>query len=172
MIYHVKKITVCLSVPFTPFSLCSHHGIIMKFSRVITNDRSDVYAKVQGQKSKVKVAEIKTQINCFGTITPVWFHIWWWNDAQSLTLFRSGALVKFQGHTAKKNRRFQPKLGISGLYLQFEITDDYGMMHKDWHSIEEVPYCFSMLSVKFPGHRTVTPVRIHRWLWNDVQIFK
>ena len=39
-------LSVCLSVPFTPFSLCSHHGIIMKFSGVITNDRSDVYAKV------------------------------------------------------------------------------------------------------------------------------
>ena len=29
-----------------PFSLSSHHRIIMKFSGVITNDRSDVYAKV------------------------------------------------------------------------------------------------------------------------------
>ena len=25
-------------------------------------------------------------------------------------------------------------------------------MHKDWSSIEEVPYCFSRLSVKFQGH--------------------
>ena len=96
-----KKITVCLSVclslPASPFSLCFHHGIIMKFSGVITNGRSHVYAKVQGQRSKVKVTEIKTQISRFGTITPVWFHIiWWWNDAQSLILFRSGALLIFK----------------------------------------------------------------------------
>ena len=61
----------CLSVPVTPFSLCSRHDIIMEFSGVITNDRSDVYAKVQGQRSKVKVTEVKTQISRFGTITPV-----------------------------------------------------------------------------------------------------
>ena len=26
------------------------------------------------------------------------------------------------------------------------------MMHKAWHSIEEVPYCFLSSSIKFPGH--------------------
>ena len=40
-------LSVCLSV--TPFWLCSHHLIITKFSGVITNDRSDVHAKGQGQ---------------------------------------------------------------------------------------------------------------------------
>ena len=47
-----SKTSVRLSV--TPFWLCSHHRIIMKFSGVITNDTSDVNAK--GQRSKVKVA--------------------------------------------------------------------------------------------------------------------
>ena len=32
-----------------PCWLCSHHRIIMKFSGVITSDRSDVHAKGQGQ---------------------------------------------------------------------------------------------------------------------------
>ena len=45
--------SVRLSV--SPFSLCSNHYIIMKFSGVITNDRSDVHVKGQGQRSKVKV---------------------------------------------------------------------------------------------------------------------
>ena len=36
----------------TPFSLCSHHHIIVKFSGVITSDRSDVHAKCQGQRSR------------------------------------------------------------------------------------------------------------------------
>ena len=70
---------VCLSV--TPFSLCSHHRIIMKFIKVITNDGSDVYEKTQGQRSKVKVTEVTTQLNRFQTVTPVLIHKWWWNDA-------------------------------------------------------------------------------------------
>ena len=43
-------LSVCLSV--TPFWLCSHHHIIMKFSGVITNDQSKVHAKGQGQRSR------------------------------------------------------------------------------------------------------------------------
>ena len=47
----------------------------------------------------------------------------------------------------KKNRQFLPKLSVSG--LQFEFTDGFEMMHKASRSIEEVPYCFSMSSIKF-----------------------
>ena len=82
----------------------------MKFSWVITNDRSDVHAKGQGQRSKVKVTEVNIQLNRFRTVTLVWIHIWWWNDAYSLMMLRRGAFcfswssVKFQGHTALKPR--------------------------------------------------------------------
>ena len=62
-------LSVCLSV--TPFSLCSGYRIIMKFSGVITNDKSDVHVKGQGQRSKVKVTEVNTQLNRFRTVTPV-----------------------------------------------------------------------------------------------------
>ena len=87
--------SVCLSVrpSVTPFSPCSHHRIIMKFSGVITNDKSDVHAKGQGQRSKVKVTEVNTQLNRFRTVTLVWIHIWWWNDANSLIMLRRGALL-------------------------------------------------------------------------------
>ena len=61
--------SVCLSV--TPFSPCSHHRIIMKFSGVITMVKSDVHAKGQGQRSKVKVTEVNTQLSRFRTLTPV-----------------------------------------------------------------------------------------------------
>ena len=61
--------SVRLSV--TPFGLCFHPRIIMKFSRVITNDRSDVHGKGQGQRSKVKVTEVTTQLSGFRTVTPV-----------------------------------------------------------------------------------------------------
>ena len=67
------RLSVCLSV--THFSLCSHHRIIMKFSGVITNDKSDVYAKGQGQRSNVKVTEVKTQFSRFRTVTPVRMHM-------------------------------------------------------------------------------------------------
>ena len=108
--------SVCPSV--TPFSLCSHHRIIMKFSGVITNDRSDVHAKGQGQRSKVKVT---TQLNRFRTVTPVWIHIWWWNYTYSLMLLMRGALLFFKvirqisRSQGAKNRRIWPRLGGSGL---------------------------------------------------------
>ena len=72
-------LSVCLSV--TPFWLCSHHRIITKFSGAIANGRSDALAKGQGHSSKVKVTEVITQLSRFRTVTPVWIHIWWRNDA-------------------------------------------------------------------------------------------
>ena len=57
----------------TPFSLCSCHRFIMEFSGIITIDRSDIHAKVQGQgqRSKVKVTKVETQFRRFRTVTPV-----------------------------------------------------------------------------------------------------
>ena len=123
--------SVCLSVRLsvTPFWLCSYHRIIMKFSGVITNDQSKVHAKGQCQRSKVKVTEVTTQLNHFRTVTPVWIHIWWWNDAYSLMLLRKGALLFFKvirqisrSH-GSKNRQIWPRLGFSGLWLKFEFTN-------------------------------------------------
>ena len=117
------RLSVCLSVcpSVTPFSPCSHHRIIMKFAGVITNDKSDVHAKGQGQRSKVKVTEVTTQLYCFRTVTPVWIHIWWWNDAYSLMMLRRGALLFLKvirqisrSHGSKK-RRIWPRLGVSRL---------------------------------------------------------
>ena len=115
--------SVCPSVrpSVTPFSLCFHHRIIMKFSGVITNAKSDVHAKGQGQRSKVKVTEVKTQLSRFRTVTPVWIHICQWNDAQSLIRLRKGALLflkvirQISRSHGTKNGRFWPKFGVSGL---------------------------------------------------------
>ena len=117
------RLSVSLSVrpSVTPFWLCSHHHIIMKFSGVITSDRNDVHAKGQGQRSKVKVIEVTTQLHRFWTVTPVWNHIWWWNDAYSLIMLRRGILLFFKvilqisrSH-GSKDRRIWPRLGVSGL---------------------------------------------------------
>ena len=119
--------SVCLSVcpsvrpSVTPFSPCSHHRIIMKFSGVITMAKSDVHAKCQGQRSKVKVTEVNTPLSHFRALTPVCIHIWQWNDAYSLMMLRRGALLFLKvihqisrSHGSKKHR-WWPKLGVSGL---------------------------------------------------------
>ena len=63
------------------------------------------------KRSDVKVTEVKTQFNRFQTVTPVWIHIWWWNDAQSLSIEEvpycfSRSSVKLQGHTVQKICQF------------------------------------------------------------------
>ena len=110
----------CLFVCHT-FSTCSRHRIIMKFSGVITMVRSNVHAKGQGQRSKVKVTEVNTQLSRFRTLTPVWIHIWQWNHAHSWKQHRRGALLFFEvirlisrSH-GSKNRWIWPRLGVSGL---------------------------------------------------------
>ena len=122
MVFSVR-LSVCLSVclSVTPFSPCSHHRIIMKFSGVITMVKSDVHAKGQGQRSKVKVTEVNTQLSRFRTLTPVWIHIWQWYDAYSFMMLRRGALLFLKvirqisrSHGSKK-RRIWPRLGVSGL---------------------------------------------------------
>ena len=116
-------LSVCPSVRLsvTPFWLCSHHRITMEFSGVITTDQGNVHAKDQGQRSKVKVTEVTTQLSRFQTVTPVRIHIWWWNDAYSLMLLRRGVLLflkvirPISRSHGSKNRRIWPRLGVSGL---------------------------------------------------------
>ena len=154
------RLSVCLSV--TPFWLCYHHRIIMKFSGVIANDQGRVQAKCQGHRSKVKVTEVTTQLNRFRTGTPVWTHIWWWNDAYSLIMLRRGALLFFKDTRLQisrshgsKNCRIWPRLCVSALQLQFEFTNGYELLHTAWNSIEEVPYRFSRSSIKFQSHTSL-----------------
>ena len=118
----------------------------------------EIFKKGQGHGSKVKVTEVMTPFSRFQTVTPVWIHIWRWNDAQSLMLLRRGALLFYKvirqisrSH-GWKNNWFWPNLGVSGLWLQFEFTNGQEMIHKAWSSIGEVPYCFSRSSVNFQGH--------------------
>ena len=66
-LWMVQSVHPSVRPSVTPFWLCSHHCIIMKFSGVITNDRSDVHAKGQGQRSKVKVTNVNTQLSSFRT---------------------------------------------------------------------------------------------------------
>ena len=112
--------------------------------------------KFQGHRGQK--LPILTQIGPFRTVTPVWIHQWLENDAQSLKKVRKDVLLFFnvicqisRSHRTKI-RRFWPELDVSGLWLQFEFTDGYEMVHKAWSSIVEVPYCFWRSSVKFQDH--------------------
>ena len=125
-LYEWFSMSVHVSVRHT-FSLCSRYLNIMKFSGIITIHKSDVHAKGQGQRSKVKVTEVITQFDHFGTVSPVWIHIWRWNDAQSLMGLERCPIV-FQGHrsnfkvTREKITNFDPNLvfldGNSSFNLQ------------------------------------------------------
>ena len=67
-----------------------------------------------------------------------------------------------------KNRRIWPRLGVSGLLLQFEFTNGYEMLHKAWGSIEELPYCFSRSSVKLQGRTALKIVEFDsNWAFPD-----
>ena len=110
---------------------------------------------------------------------------------------RSRSEAKGQGYRGQN--KFYPNLAVCELYLQFEFINGYEMMHKAWSSIEEVPYRFSRSSIKFRGQtifqdhlsslkfvqdkqspiltrigrfRTVNPVWIDQWLWNDTRSLK
>ena len=114
--WYFLSVCLCLSVCLfvTPFWLCLHHCIITTFSGIITNDRSDVHAKDQGQRSKVKVTEVTTELNRFRTVAPVWItyddeimHMTWWYLGEVPYSF-SRSSVKFQDHTALKSVKFDP----------------------------------------------------------------
>ena len=123
-IWLVQSVCVSVRPSVTPLSPCSHHRIIMKFTGVITNDKSDVHAKVMSmQKVKVKGQGHRgnTQLNRFRTVTPVWIHIWWWNDAYSLMMLRRGDLLflkvihQISRSQGSKKHNIWPRLGVSGL---------------------------------------------------------
>ena len=91
-----------------------------------------------------------------------------WSSMEEVPYCFSRSYVKLQGHMAKKNRWFWPKLGVSGLWLQLEFTDGYEMMHRAWSSIVEVPYCFSGSYVKFQGHTALKIVEFDpNWAFPD-----
>ena len=91
------RLSVCLSVrpSVTPFSQCSCHRIIIfrsyyHWQKWCPCKRSRSEIKCQGH------TEVKTQLSRCRIITPVWIHIWWWNDAKSFMLLRGGALWIFK----------------------------------------------------------------------------
>ena len=109
-----------------------------------------------------------------------------WNFHELLPLTEVMFMQKVEVRVQRsRSQRSKPNLAISRLLLQFEFANGDKMMHKAWCSIGELPHRLSRSSVKFQGHtgqnnadfnlvrnRTITPVWIHTWLWNDAQSLK
>ena len=138
---HILVQSVCLSVRpsylLTMFPSSYHHEIFRSYY---------IWQKWRPYKrsrSKVKVTEINTQLSRFWIITPVWIHIWWWNDAQSLMLLRRGALLFFK---AIRQISRSPPPGTRLIK--------------------------SLILTQIGRFRTVTPVWIHQWLQNCAQSLK
>ena len=88
---------VCLSVChtfFTMFPSLYHHEIL----GVITIDRRDVHVKGQGQRSKVKLTEIKTQLRRFRVVAPIWIHIYGDGMMHKAWCCLGEVLLVFRGH--------------------------------------------------------------------------
>ena len=86
------RLSVCLSVCdtlFTMFLSSYHHEIFRSYYHW------QKWCPCERSRSKVKVTEVMIPLSRFRTVTPVWIHIWEWNDAQSLMLLRRGALLFF-----------------------------------------------------------------------------
>ena len=126
MVFSVRPsvcLSVCLSV--TPFwQLLDYVAIIVSswnFQELLPMTKVTSMQKVKVRSQRSRSQEVNTQLNRFRTVTPVWIHIWWWNDAYSLMRLRRGALLFFKvirqisrSHGSKK-RRIWPRLGVSGL---------------------------------------------------------
>ena len=153
----------------------------MKFSGVITTDQGDVHARGQGQRSKVKVTEVTTQLSSFQTVTPVWIHIWWWNDIYSLILLRRGALL-FLAATKQLYKWYFPSVRLSicpsvrlsitpfwlcshhRIIMKFSgvITNDRRKVHAKGQG-QRSKVKVTEVTTQLNRFRTVTPVWIHIW---------
>ena len=112
------RLSFCLSHLF-------HHVPIIvsswNFQELLPWSKVMSIQKGQGQRSKVKVTEVNTQLSRFRTLTQVWIHIWQWNHAHSWKQHRRGALLFFKvirqiwrSHSSK-NCWIWPRLGVSGM---------------------------------------------------------
>ena len=109
--------TMSVCLPATPFSLCSHHRIIMKFPRVIANDRSEVQAKSHGQRSRSEKSKPNLAVSGNSSLNSHMAMKW----CTKLDVALGDMHYCFQGHpsnftvTRSKIRPFWPKVGVSGL---------------------------------------------------------
>ena len=146
-----------------------------------------MWCSCKRSRSKVKVTEVMTPFSRFRTVTPVWIHIWRWNDAQILVLLRRGVLlffkVIFQDHTAKKS-------SILTQIGRFRTVAPVWLHQWLWNLCTKLEAAYERCPIGFQGHlssfkitrdkklpiltriercRAVTQVWLHRWILNNAQ---
>ena len=149
-------------------SVCPSH-----LFHYVPNDRSDVHAKGQGQRSKVKVTVVKTQFNGFLAVTPVsityddeMMHKAWCCFGE-VPYCISRSSVKFQGYTSKKSSSVT-QIGRFRSVIPVWI---HWWLRIDVHSLKQPRRCtlfFSRSSVKFQGHTGQTIIDFDpNWAFPD-----
>ena len=108
-LYEWFSLFVRPSQPFAMFPSSYHHEIFRSYYHwqggcLCNRPRPEV--KCEGHRGQ-------NPFNGFRTLTPVWIHIWQWNDAQSLMRHRRGALLIVKvirqisrSHSTKKSSFF------------------------------------------------------------------
>ena len=106
------RLSVRPSVCHTFFKCCSHR-VVMKVSRVITINKSDVHTKGQGQGSKVRITEIKI------IFASVWaFPVGGFSMVVTIFNHVCGSFNRFMATTG--DVRIIPAFRIWGRVLHFE----------------------------------------------------
>ena len=125
-------------------------------------------------RSEVKVTEVKTQFSSLRTVTPIWIHIWRWNDAQRLIWHNRDALLfsKVIHHTGQKINDLDPNLAFPDCNSSLNWP-----MAMKWCTKIEIPYKVKQdkkksLILTRLGVSRLTPVWIDQWLRNDAQSLK
>ena len=65
-----------------------------------------------------------------------------WSNIEELPYCFLGSSIKFQGHTGQKITDFGPNWGFPDNNSKLNSPKGFGMMHKAWRDVEEVPYNF------------------------------
>ena len=99
-----------------------------------------------------KKSQLLTQFERFRIIVKVWIHRWLWNDAQSLTWYRRGALffsrstIKCQGHTGWKmddnliwvRLLGRSELSIPQICLVYPMITEMSHERSSWQQIKSI----------------------------------
>ena len=122
-LYEWLSLSICHTF-FTMFSSSYHEEIFRSYYQW------PGWGQCERSRSKVKVTEVKTQLNRFRNVTPVWITIWWWNDVQSSMLLWRGALLFFKViHQISRSHRtkitdFDPNWGFPDCNLSLNSPID------------------------------------------------
>ena len=75
-----------------------------------------------------------------------------WCSTEEVPYCFSRSSVIFQGHTEQKIANFYLNWVFPDCNSSLKFTNGFEMMHKAWHDIKEVSYCFFKVIHQIQGH--------------------